>query len=152
MTPFRDWLTLRASNSVVARRGGALGRVRRDLGGVAVGRASGQVGCAVSEARRGAVMEAIDVMRNGLRDMHGMLDSAVEGMTAEQFNFRPSEGGISAFFSLWHYVRTEDNIVNFVVQHEVHGVVGGWLRRAVRPTSDGAGDGDDGRGGAGGSD
>ena len=25
---------------------------------------------------------------------------------------------MSAFFSLWHYVRTEDNIVNFVVQRE----------------------------------
>lgn len=63
-------------------------------------------------------METIDVMKNGLRGMHGMLDLAVEGMTAEQLNFRPSEGGISAFFSLWHYVRTEDNIVNFVIQHQ----------------------------------
>jgi hypothetical protein len=63
-------------------------------------------------------METIDVMKNGLRGMHGMLDLAVKGMTAEQLNFRPSEGGISAFFSLWHYVRTEDNIVNFVIQHQ----------------------------------
>ena len=79
---------------------------------------AGDVGCELSEATRGAVMDALDVMRSGLRGMHEMLDSAVEGMTAEQFNFRASEGGISAFFSLWHYVRTEDNIVNFVVQHE----------------------------------
>ncbi len=62
-------------------------------------------------------MEVIDVMRNGLRNVHGMLDTAVDGMTADQLNFRAAEGGISAFFSLWHYVRTEDNIVNFVVQH-----------------------------------
>ena len=48
--------------------------------------------------------------------MHDLLDKAVEGMTAEQFNFRPQEGGVSAFFSLWHYVRTEDNIINFVIQ------------------------------------
>ena len=48
--------------------------------------------------------------------MHALLDKAVEGMTADQLNFRPSEGGVSGFFSLWHYVRTEDNIVNFVTQ------------------------------------
>jgi hypothetical protein len=58
----------------------------------------------------------LDVMRRGLREMHALLDKAVEGMTAEQFNFRPADGGVSAFFSLWHYVRTEDNIVNFVAQ------------------------------------
>ncbi len=39
-------------------------------------------------------------------------------MTAEQLNFRPQEGGVSGFFSLWHYVRTEDNIVNFVIQRQ----------------------------------
>jgi hypothetical protein len=48
--------------------------------------------------------------------MHDLLDKAVEGMTADQLNFRPREGGVSAFFSLWHYVRTEDNIVNWVAQ------------------------------------
>jgi len=63
-------------------------------------------------------MDALDVMKSGLRNVHGMLDSAVDGMTADQLNFRAAEGGISAFFSLWHYVRTEDNIVNFVIQHQ----------------------------------
>jgi hypothetical protein len=57
-----------------------------------------------------------ELLRTSLKSMHALLDKAVEGMTAEQFNFRPSEGGVSGFFSLWHYVRTEDNIVNFVVQ------------------------------------
>lgn len=56
------------------------------------------------------------ILRSSLRSMHALLDKAVEGMTAEQFNFRPQEGGVSAFFSLWHYVRTEDNIINFVTQ------------------------------------
>lgn len=56
------------------------------------------------------------ILSRGLRSMHNLLDKAVEGMTAEQFNFRPKEGGVSAFFSLWHYVRTEDNIINFVAQ------------------------------------
>ncbi len=50
--------------------------------------------------------------------MHQLLDKAVEDMTAEQLNFRPQEGGVSGFFSLWHYVRTEDNIINFVTQRK----------------------------------
>ncbi|GAB4320489.1 MAG: hypothetical protein Kow0010_00300 [Dehalococcoidia bacterium] len=60
----------------------------------------------------------LDILRSGLRSMHGMLDDATKDMTAAQLNFRPQEGGVSAFFSLWHYVRTEDNIVNFVVQRK----------------------------------
>jgi len=59
-----------------------------------------------------------ELLRTSLRSMHALLDKAVEGMTAEQFNFRPKEGGVSAFFSLWHYVRTEDNIVNWVIQQK----------------------------------
>lgn len=47
-----------------------------------------------------------------------MLDRAIADMTTDQLNSRPDSGGISAFFSLWHYVRTEDNIVNFVIKHE----------------------------------
>jgi len=58
------------------------------------------------------------LLRNSLRSMHDLLDQAVEDMTADHFNFRPSEGGVSAFFSLWHYVRTEDNIVNWVIQQK----------------------------------
>lgn len=57
-----------------------------------------------------------EILISGLRNMHGMLDKAVEGMDEKQLNFRPSEGGVSGFFSLWHYVRTEDNIVNYVTQ------------------------------------
>jgi hypothetical protein len=59
-----------------------------------------------------------EILRTSLKSMHSLLDDAVNGMTAAQFNFRPSEGGVSAFFSLWHYVRTEDNIVNFVTQRK----------------------------------
>lgn len=58
----------------------------------------------------------LDILRTGLEAMHGLLDQALGDMTLEQLNFRPREGGLSPFFSLWHYVRTEDNIVNYVVQ------------------------------------
>jgi hypothetical protein len=58
------------------------------------------------------------ILRSNLKSMHSLLDKAVEDMTAENFNFRPQEGGVSAFFSLWHYVRTEDNIINWVTQQK----------------------------------
>ncbi len=59
---------------------------------------------------------AHSILRSSMASMHALLDKAVEGMTADQLNFRPQEGGVSAFFSLWHYVRTEDNIINWVAQ------------------------------------
>lgn len=82
-----------------------------------------------------------EILRNSLKSMHGMLDKAVEGMTAEQLNFRPSEGGVSAFFSLWHYVRTEDNIINFVAQKKpTVWLEGGYDERFALPrTSQGTG-------------
>ena len=60
-------------------------------------------------------LSQIEVIQEGLDGMHAMLDRAVPDMTTEQWNARPAGDGVSAFFSLWHYVRTEDNIVNWVV-------------------------------------
>ena len=61
-------------------------------------------------------LNQLEVIQEGLSGMHAMLDKAVAEMTEEQWNARPAGEGVSAFFSLWHYVRTEDNIVNFVAQ------------------------------------
>jgi hypothetical protein len=63
-------------------------------------------------------MNRRELLRDSLRSMHGMLDKAVEEMSAEQLNFRPQEGGVSGFFSLWHFVRTEDNVINWVLQQQ----------------------------------
>ncbi len=62
------------------------------------------------------MITVLDVLKDGLRSMHNMLDKAAGDMNAGHLNFRPMEGGLTPFFSLWHYVRTEDNIVNFVIQ------------------------------------
>ncbi len=86
-------------------------------------------------------MTPYEILRSGLRDVHKMLDAVADGMTAAQLNFRPAEGGVSAFFSLWHYVRTEDNIVNFVVQRRnTAWLEGGYDERFGLPrTSQGTG-------------
>jgi hypothetical protein len=60
-------------------------------------------------------MTALAILQRSMESMHRLLDKTVEDMTLEQLNFRPSEGGVSPFFSLWHYVRTEDNIINWVI-------------------------------------
>ena len=56
-------------------------------------------------------MNEIEILKSGLKWMHNLLDKPINDMTPEQWNYWPSEGGVSAFFSLWHYVRTEDNII-----------------------------------------
>ena len=86
-------------------------------------------------------MNQLEVVREGMQSMHGLLDRAVEGMSAEQWNHRSAEGGVSAFFSLWHYVRTEDNIANFVAQRRnTVWLAGGWDEHfGLHRTSQGTG-------------
>ena len=57
----------------------------------------------------------LEILQTSMDSMHAMLDKVISDMTAEQLNFRPQEGGVSPFFSLWHYVRTEDNVLNWVL-------------------------------------
>jgi hypothetical protein len=66
----------------------------------------------------GEPMNRRDLLRESQASMHALLDKAVNEMTAEQLNFRPQEGGVSGFFSLWHFVRTEDNVINWVLQQQ----------------------------------
>jgi len=60
-------------------------------------------------------MSALEILQTSMESMHRLLDKTIEDMTLEQLNFRPQEGGVSPFFSLWHYVRTEDNVINWVI-------------------------------------
>ncbi len=60
----------------------------------------------------------LEILQTSMDSMHGMLDKVIADMSLEQLNFRPQEGGVSPFFSLWHYVRTEDNIINWVIHRQ----------------------------------
>jgi hypothetical protein len=86
-------------------------------------------------------MTPLELLRTSLVSMHGLLDKAVGDMNAEDLNFRPKEGGVSPFFSLWHYVRTEDNIVNWVInQRPTVWLDGGYDQKLGLPrTSQGTG-------------
>jgi hypothetical protein len=69
----------------------------------------------------------IDFIRGSLRQLHGSYKDAVSDLTDEQLHWRANERGHTGAFVLWHYYRTEDNIINFVLQHKPTAwMAGGW--------------------------
>lgn len=72
-------------------------------------------------------MSTIDFIRSSLRQMHGMYDDAIGDLTPDQLHWRANDNGHPISFILWHYVRTEDNIIQFVLQHKpTVWLEGGW--------------------------
>jgi len=47
-----------------------------------------------------------------------MYNDAIGDLTDEQLHWCANEKGLPASFILWHYVRTEDNIIQFVLQRK----------------------------------
>jgi len=59
----------------------------------------------------------VEFLRGAIRNEHNMLDQAVGELTPEQFHFvPPGTKGNHIGFTIWHYVRTEDNVVQFILQ------------------------------------
>jgi hypothetical protein len=50
--------------------------------------------------------------------LHRLITHVTSDVTDDQANHVPAGGHQNIAFSLWHYVRTEDNVVNFVVQRK----------------------------------
>ena len=50
--------------------------------------------------------------------LHGQYRRALEDLTEEQFYFRPSANTNHIAFTAWHWVRTEDNVIQFVLQRQ----------------------------------
>lgn len=72
-------------------------------------------------------MSTVDFIRGGLRQLHISYSDAVGDLTDEQLHWRANEFGVSAAFILWHYVRTEDNIIQYVLQgNPTVWIHGGW--------------------------
>jgi hypothetical protein len=56
-------------------------------------------------------------LRESMRNQHNMIDQAVSDLTPEQFHWAPPGSTANTIaFTLWHYVRTEDNVVQFILQ------------------------------------
>jgi hypothetical protein len=83
----------------------------------------------------------VDFIRGSLRQLHGSYNDAVSDLTDEQLHWRANERGHTGAFVLWHYYRTEDNIINFVLQHKsTVWLDGGWDQKfGLHRTAQGTG-------------
>ena len=64
-------------------------------------------------------MTNLELITYELRRLHTALDKSLEGLTPEQLHQVPA-GHVSAntiAWGLWHYVRTEDNVVRYILQN-----------------------------------
>ena len=63
-------------------------------------------------------MSTIDFIRASLRQMHNAYNDAIADLTPDQIHWRANDNGLPIAFILWHYVRTEDNVIQFVLQRK----------------------------------
>ena len=57
-------------------------------------------------------------LRGSLRNLHNSLDASVKDLSSDQLHWVPPGSAANHIGNtLWHYVRTEDNIVQFILQN-----------------------------------
>jgi hypothetical protein len=80
-------------------------------------------------------------IRDSLRQLHASYDEGIADLTDEQLHWRATETGQPIAFVLWHYVRTEDNIIQFVLQQKpTVWIDGGWYEKlSLHRTAQGTG-------------
>jgi uncharacterized damage-inducible protein DinB len=61
-------------------------------------------------------MTAVEYIRAELKRLHGMLDQTLENITDAQIHAAPGDKVNTIAWTVFHVVRTEDNIVRFVLQ------------------------------------
>src|SRR5438093_5247976 len=65
------------------------------------------------------MITALEFIHGGLKQLHGQMDKQLENITPEQLHAVPA-GHPSAntiAWGLWHYARTEDNVVRYILQN-----------------------------------
>jgi len=64
-------------------------------------------------------MTLLESLSTDLRRLHDALDKSLEGLTSEQLHTVPAghPKANTIAWNLWHYTRTEDNVVRFVLQN-----------------------------------
>jgi hypothetical protein len=61
-------------------------------------------------------MKTHEFIHQELRRLHTLLEKGTADLTSEEWHATPCDSSNSIAFVLWHYVRTEDNIVRFLLQ------------------------------------
>ena len=90
-------------------------------------------------------VDLLKYLAGELRGMHGLYDRVTVDLTDDQVNRVPDGGHQNLAFCLWHYVRTEDNIIQFVLQRKpTVWLDGGWPEKfGLDAKSQGTGFSDD---------
>src|SRR2546429_9153833 len=82
-------------------------------------------------------MTLLESLSTDLRRLHDVLDKSLDGLTIEQLHMVPAghPKANTIAWNLWHYVRTEDNVVRFVLQDRrpTGWVEGGYPERLGLP-------------------
>ncbi len=68
------------------------------------------------------------LLRHFMQTLHDGYLAALDDLTDEQLNWRYDDHAVSSGFHAWHYIRTKDNIINFVCQDRKPPV---WLRQRL---------------------
>jgi DinB superfamily len=65
------------------------------------------------------MMTALEFIHSELKRLHGMLDKAIADLTPAQLHAVPANNpkANTLAWIFWHYARTEDNVVRFVLQN-----------------------------------
>lgn len=72
----------------------------------------------------------VDFIRSGLHQLHGAYRDATAELSLDQLHWRANDHGCPIAFVLWHYYRTEDNVIQFVLQRKpTVWLEKGWDRR-----------------------
>lgn len=75
-------------------------------------------------------MDALTFIRQQMTGMHRLYDHVTADLSDEQLHYLAGPHVQPIAFSLWHYVRTEDNIIRFVIQRQpTVWMEGGWPER-----------------------
>ena len=82
-------------------------------------------------------MTLVEFIKAELKRLHTMLDGATADLTPEQWHAIPAgnDRANHIAFELWHFYRTEDNIVRFILQNRRPTVwmEGGWAEKLGLP-------------------
>jgi hypothetical protein len=85
--------------------------------------------------------DLLPYLHRELHEMHRLFERVTKDLTAEQANRVPEGGHQNLAFCLWHFVRTEDNCIQFVIQRKpTVWIEGGWPEKfALDSKSQGTG-------------
>src|SRR2546430_16211477 len=82
-------------------------------------------------------MTLLESLSTDLRRLHDVLDKSLDGLTTDQLHTVPAghPKANTIAWNLWHYARTEDNVVRFVLQDRrpTVGDEGGYPERLRLP-------------------